>query len=87
MYRDVAQWSNVRHRILQHGISIRQVARETGISRDTVRKMLDHPLPKPYKPRSRRYPKLGPHMASIQRMLWENATLPTRRDFAAAIEL
>ena len=76
MYRDVAQWSNIRHRILEKGISIRQVVRETGISRKTVRKMLDHPLPQPYGPRSRRYPKLGPHTASVQRMLRENATLP-----------
>ena len=76
MYRDVAQWSSIRSRILQDGVSIRQVARETGISRETVRKMLDHPLPRPYKPRRRRYPKLGPHTVSIQRMLWRNATLP-----------
>ena len=45
MYRDVAQWSNIRHRVLVKGISIRQVVRETGISRETVRKMLDHPTP------------------------------------------
>ena len=76
MYRDVAQWSSIRHRILRKGVSIRQVVRETGISRKTVRKMLDHPLPQPYGPRSRRYPKLGPHTASVQRMLRENATLP-----------
>ena len=76
MYRDVAQWSSIRRRILQDGISIRQIARETGISPKTIRKMLDHPLPQPYGPRSRRYPKLGPHTASVQRMLEENATLP-----------
>ena len=76
MYRDVAQWSGIRRRILRDGASIRQVVRETGISRKTVRKMLDHPLPQPYGPRSRRYPKLGPHTASVQRMLRENATLP-----------
>ena len=76
MYRDVAQWSSIRRRILQDGVSIRQVARETGISPKTVRKMLDQPLPKPYRPRSRRYPKLGPHIASVQRMVEENATLP-----------
>ena len=76
MYRDVAQWSSIRRQILQDGVSIRQVARETGISPKTVRKMLDHPLPKPYGPRSRRYPKLGPHTASVQRMVGENATLP-----------
>ena len=76
MYRDVAQWSEIRHRVLVKGISIRQVVRETGISRETVRKMLDHPLPQPYGPRIRRYPKLGPHTASVRRMLRENATMP-----------
>ena len=76
MYRDVEQWSNIRRQILQKGVSIHQVSRDTGIDRKTVRKMLAHPLPKPYGPRSRSYPKLGPHTASIQRMLRENATLP-----------
>jgi transposase len=68
MYRDVAQWSGIRDRVLRKGVSIRQVARETGISPETIRKMLDHRLPQPYRPRSRRYPKLGPHTGSIQRM-------------------
>src|SRR5215212_7593010 len=76
MYRDVVQWTGMRRRILREGISIRQVVRETGIDRKTVRKMLDHPLPKPYGPRSRRYPKLGPHTTSVQRLLRDNATLP-----------
>jgi transposase len=76
MYRDVAQWSGIRHRILREGASIRQVARETRLHRKTIRKILGHPLPKPYGPRNHRYPKLGPHAASIQRMLWDNATLP-----------
>jgi hypothetical protein len=49
---------------------------ERGISRKSVRKMLNDPRPKPYGPRNRRYPKLGPHTASVQRMLRENATLP-----------
>ena len=76
MYRDVAQWSGIRDKVLRKGVSIRQIVRETGISGKTVRKMLDHPLPQPYRPRSRRYPKLGPHTSSVQRMLRENATLP-----------
>jgi transposase len=76
MYRDVVQWSGIRDRVLRKGVSIRQVARETGISPETIRKMLDHRLPQPYRPRRRRYPKLGPHTGSIQRMLRENATLP-----------
>src|SRR5215469_11537919 len=76
MYRDVPQWSGIRDRVLRKGVSIRQVARETGISPKTIRKMLDHPLPLPCRPRSCRYPKLGPHIGSIQRMLGQNATLP-----------
>jgi len=40
--------------------------------------MLDHPFPQPYGPRSRRYPKLGPHTASVRRMFEENTTLPPR---------
>ena len=76
MYRDVAQWANIRRRILVEGVSQRQAARETGISPKTIRKMLAHPHPQPYGSRSRRYPKLGPHTASIRRMLQENATLP-----------
>jgi transposase len=75
MYRDMVQWSSIRRRILQDGISIRQVARETGIDPRTIRKVLDQPLPKPYGPRTRRYPKLGPHIASVQRMVEENAAL------------
>jgi hypothetical protein len=68
MYRDITQWSGIRDRVLRKGVSIRQVARETGISPETIRKMVDHPLPLPYLPRSRSYPSLGPHTGSIQRM-------------------
>jgi hypothetical protein len=64
MYRDVVQWSKIRHRILVKGDSRRQVARETGISTNTIDKMLAHRHPQPYGPRSHRYPRLGPHMAS-----------------------
>jgi transposase len=76
MYSDVAQWSSIRRRILREGVSIQQVVCETGISRKTVRKMLNHSVPKPYRPRDRKYPKLGPHITSIQVMLREKATLP-----------
>ena len=88
MYRDVAQWSTIRDRILRKGISIRQVSRETGISDKTIRKMLDQTLPRPYGPRNHRYPKLGPYIASVQRMLRENTTLPpaARRSIKAIYE-
>jgi transposase-like protein len=78
MYRDVAQWLDIRHRILGQGAPIRRVAREAGIDPKTVRKMRDQPLPLPYGPRNHRHPKLGPHTATVRRMLKENATLPPR---------
>jgi transposase len=76
MYRDVAQWSRIRKEVLRKGVSIRQVARETGIDPRTIGKMLDHPVPLPFQSRRRRYPKLGPHIGSIQQLLRENDTLP-----------
>ena len=45
MYRDVVQWSKIRHRILVKSDSRRQVARETGISTNTIDKMLAHRHP------------------------------------------
>jgi hypothetical protein len=60
MYRDVVQWLKVRHQVLVEGIPQRQIARETGISPKTIRKMLAHPHPQPYGPRNHRYSKLGP---------------------------
>src|SRR5215212_4604081 len=76
MYRDVAQWLEIRHRILVQGISIRRVAFETGMDRKTICKIRDQPLPLPYKPRSQRHPKLGLHTVSVKRLVKENATLP-----------
>jgi transposase len=69
MYSDTEQWLRIRHRILVEGISRKQVVRETGISMNTVRKMLAHPQPVPYGPTQRVYPKLGPYVDTIQRML------------------
>jgi transposase len=76
MYRDAVQWSGIRNRIIEQGAPIRQVVRESGVSRSTVRKMLKHPLPGPYAGAGRRRPKLGPHTASIGRLLHENACIP-----------
>lgn len=78
MYRDVVQWSRIRHRVLVDGISQRQIARESGISPKTVRKMLAHRHPVPYGPRIYSYRKLDPHHASIRRMLSENETRPPK---------
>ena len=65
MYHDVAQWTMVRRKALEEGVSRRQLARQTGLSRNTVRKMLLHELPQPYKPRTPKHPVLRQHTATL----------------------
>src|SRR5580704_10521880 len=55
----------VRRKVLDKGHSRRQMAKETGLSRNTIRKMLLHELPQPYKPRTPRYPALRQHTATL----------------------
>jgi transposase len=76
MYRDVAQWLAIRHQILVQGVPIHRIARETGISRKTIRKMREQPLPLPYGVRFPHSPKLGPHTTSAQQVIDENTTPP-----------
>jgi transposase len=67
MYRDRAQWTKIRRRLLVDDIPIRQVVRETGISRKTIRKMLANRWPKQYGPRSPGTSEPPIHTASIGR--------------------
>jgi transposase len=64
MYRDRVQWTKIRRRLLEDQIPIRQVVRETGVSRKTIRKMLVYRWPKPYGSRSSGTCKLQPNMTS-----------------------
>src|SRR5215469_18919595 len=45
MYRDPTQWTYVRRLILEEGYSSKGVSRKTGLSRNTIRKMLKSPRP------------------------------------------
>ena len=77
MYREVAQWQHIRRRILMKGTPKKQVARDTGISRQTINKMLKHQHPPGYGPRSPRYPKLGPYIPALDRLLRAASSLPS----------
>lgn len=76
MYNNVSQWRHVRRRILEQGAAKRRVSAESGISRKTINKMLNHEHPPGYRPRQRRYPKLGPHIQTIDRLLQTNGSFP-----------
>ena len=69
MYRDLSQWTMIRRRVLDDGISRRQIVCETGISRGTIRKILLHKCPQPYHRRTFTHPKLGPHIDTINKLI------------------
>lgn len=80
MYRDVRQWADIRRRILVEGIPKKKVARETGISRRTIEKMLTHKHPPGYSPRHPNYPKLGPYIPAIDRLYHHAISSPLKVD-------
>jgi transposase len=75
MYRNLEQWSMIRRRVLNENVSQRQVARETGILRSTIHKILQHKCPQPRRPRAR-YSKLGPYTDIIDQLVTANVSLP-----------
>jgi transposase len=76
MYRDVRQWRDIRRRILEKGTPKKRVSAETGISRKTINKMLAHEQPPGYRRRRSNYPKLAPHIQTIDRLLHDNDSFP-----------
>jgi DNA-binding XRE family transcriptional regulator len=74
MYREIVQWRQIRRRVREDGAPKKQVARETGISRQTINRILTHEGPPGYGPRPRYYPKLGPYIPEIERLLTEAAS-------------
>ncbi len=80
MYREVAQWRHIRRRIREKGTPKKQVSRETGISRQTINKMLAHEKPPGYGPRPLHYPRLGPYISAIDRILHDAVSLTPATD-------
>jgi transposase len=76
MYRDIRQWGEIRRRILERGAPKKRVSAETGISRKTINKMLAHEKPPGYRRKPSRYPKLAPHVPTIERLLREIESFP-----------
>jgi|SRR6476659_3210176 len=76
MYCDERQWREIRRRILEQGAPKKRVSAETGTSRQTINKMLAHEQPPGYRRRRSRYPKLAPHIHTIDRLLIANDSNP-----------
>lgn len=77
-------YARVRRTVQVDGMSIRQAAREFGLSRKTIRKMLQYSLPPGYerkKPVAR--PKLGPWLGVIDQILAEDQSQPKKQRHTA----
>jgi transposase len=80
----VEVYARVRRAVQVDGMSIRQAAREFGLSRKTIRKMLQFALPPGYerkKPVVR--PKLGPWLGVIDQILVDDESQPKKQRHTA----
>ncbi len=83
MYR-VELYARVRRAVLVEGKSQRAVAREFGLARKTVRKMLEYSLPPGYRRQKPiRRPKLGPWQGVIDAILEEDEQRPRKQRHTA----
>nr|WP_162946905.1 IS21 family transposase [Ruegeria sp. EL01] len=74
----------VRHAHFEEGLSGRQIARDFGISRDSVSKMLAYSEPPGYRRTSPiKWPKLDPYVAQIDEWLAEDKTRPRKQRHTA----
>jgi transposase len=72
---EVEQWAELRRERFARGVSIKELARRTGLSRNTMRAALRATEPPRYS-RAASRSKLDPFRAEIQRMLGEDPNLP-----------
>jgi len=74
----VEQWAELRREHFVRGVSIKELARRTGLSRNTVRVAVRSSTPPKYQ-RASRVSKLGPFKDEIHRLLRDEPTLPGQR--------
>ena len=73
-------YGRIRRAVLVDGRSQRAVAREFGISRDSVRKMLRYSVPPGYQRQQPiKRPKLGPWLGVIDAILEEDKARPVKQ--------
>ncbi|MGD0976101.1 MAG: hypothetical protein ABR866_18600 [Candidatus Korobacteraceae bacterium] len=76
----VELYGRVRRAVLVEGRSQRAVAREFGIARKTIQKMLRYSVPPGYKrQQAAKRPKLGPWLGVIDAILEEDKRQPARQ--------
>lgn len=80
MYRNMDDWTEIRRRVLVDGVSWRQILRETGMHRQTLKKILEHSEPPGYRPQlPRPKKKLGAILERIKQILMEDQAVPRKQ--------
>ncbi len=80
----VELYARVRRAVLVEGRSEREVAREFGVARETVRKMLRHSVPPGYRRQQPvRRPRLGPWLGVIDAILEDDKSRPVKQRHTA----
>jgi len=74
----VEQWAELRREHFVRGVSIKELTRRTGLSRNTIRAALRSPAPPRYE-RASTGSKLDPFKSEIHRLLSEDAAMPGQR--------
>ena len=82
VYR-VEVYARVRRAVQVDGMSIRQAAREFGLSRKTIRKMLQFSLPPGERKKPVAHPKLGPWLGVIDQILLDDQSQPKKQRHTA----
>jgi len=78
------QWTDIRRRVLQGGVSKRQILRETGMHWTTLDRILDHSQPPGYRlQRLRGKPKLGPYVDRIREIVVADRAAPKKQRHTA----
>jgi transposase len=78
------QWLQIRQRVLREGISRRQIMRETGMHWETLKKILEHPIPPGYQRRKApKKPKIDPYLYRIRQILEEDKLVPRKQRHTA----
>ena len=74
----VQEWAEIRAMWSVEGLSIKEIARRTGHSRNTIRAALRCPEPPRYGPRPARPSKLDPFKAQIHALLADDGRVPSQ---------
>ena len=74
----VREWAEIRAMKAVERLSIKEIARRTGRSRNTIRSALRSGEPPRYGPRTRRPSKLDPFKPKIHELLGDDATIPSQ---------